>query len=140
MNAFFDFSKQLILATAIAITIPCMIYWGIQAIVQTNHVYTSEQPIDHTDQNNQKQEIGKGPMRKIQFWTFTVSALLCIGLGAFIQLPSISLGLMGAGFLNLIMGMANALQHPLYNFVVLITLLISMVVIAMKSSLIRSTQ
>lgn len=140
MNAIFDLCKQLILAVAIAITIPCMIYWGIQATVQTNHVYTSEQPTDHTDQNNQNQEAGKRPLRKIQFWTFTVSALICIGLGATISLPSLSLGLMGAGFLNLIMGMANALQHPLYNFAVLVTLLMSMITIAMRGFLIRSTQ
>lgn len=133
----FDLCKHFVLAAAIALTIPCTLYWGIQTMVpQTVPAHSKTAGSEETDDTIQKQDqkTSKEPIRKIQFWTFMLGALVCIGFGAVIKLPSLSLGLMGAGLLNLLMGVANALQPPIYNFVVLIAFLISLAAIALKNS------
>lgn len=118
-----EFIKELLLGLSIAVLVPAVSYWGIYAV----YVDSVDKQISQLQQQNNS-EVDKpqnevmnlmDQKTNVRFFAYTLIGVLAIILGLFMTIQSLSIGLIGGGIINLLLGISNSLSSPMQMFICL---------------------
>lgn len=144
--------QEILLAFSIAIIIPAIVYWGVQAfypMLNTHHVvgYNApskdvQQDIEASTLEQTQEELNMeletkhwNTSRLIGFWAYLVCGILAIVIGSYIHVNSLSLGLIGGGAINLLLVVLNSPHSAIINVSVFLFLFGALILISMKRRL-----
>ena len=129
--------KEILLAFSIAIMVPVLSYWGVQAIYNNNKIEevvgsdskTKDQTIKQTSDMGNLTLQNLQEVKKISFWVYLVVAFLAICPGAFIADNSLSMGLIGGGVFNILGSIVNSPNSPIINLSIFLLLFITLILL-----------